>query len=65
MSENTEDLEQYGEDAAHALSEPVDALQQRGITYPLEAYRIFSCLTRTAGAADGRRTPADVRAGAS
>ncbi|MFF6993261.1 hypothetical protein [Streptomyces sp. NPDC010273] len=49
MSENTENLEQYGEDAARAFSELVDALQQRGITYPLEAYRIFSYLTRTAG----------------
>ncbi|MET7575202.1 hypothetical protein ABZT04_43110 [Streptomyces sp. NPDC005492] len=49
MSENTKNLEQYGEDAARALSELVGALQYRGITYPLEAYRIFSYLTRTAG----------------
>lgn len=49
MSENTKNLEQYGEDAARALSELVGALQYGGITYPLEAYRIFSYLTRTAG----------------
>ena len=49
MSENTKNLEQYGDDAARALSELVGALQHGGITYPLEAYRIFSYLTRTAG----------------
>ncbi|WP_406465013.1 hypothetical protein OH768_53730 [Streptomyces sp. NBC_01622] len=49
MSENTKNLEQLGEGAARSLVELVAALQDRGITYPLEAYRIFSYLTRTTG----------------
>ena len=49
MSENTENIEQFGENAARSLDELVTALQTRGITYPLEAYRVFSYLTRTAG----------------
>jgi len=49
MSENTKNIEQFGEDAARSLVELVAALQYRGITYPLEAYRIVSYLIRTAG----------------
>jgi hypothetical protein len=49
LGENTKNLEQYGEDAARSLVELVTVLQARGITYPLEAYRVFSYLTRTAG----------------
>ncbi|MFF4733298.1 hypothetical protein ACFY3M_50500 [Streptomyces mirabilis] len=49
MSENTENLEQLGEDAARSLIELVTVLQTRGIKYPLEAYRVLSYLTRAAG----------------
>ncbi|MFC8669025.1 hypothetical protein [Streptomyces sp. NPDC057199] len=46
MSEN---IEQHAEGAARSLNELVADLQNRGIEYPLEAYRILSYLTRAAG----------------
>ncbi|MFD7409736.1 hypothetical protein ACFV7R_45745 [Streptomyces sp. NPDC059866] len=49
MSENTENLEQFAEGVTRSLVELVAALQARGIEYPLEAYRIYSYLTRAAG----------------
>ncbi|MFF3617516.1 hypothetical protein [Streptomyces sp. NPDC002580] len=49
MSENTEDIAQNAENAARSLAELVCDLQHRGIEYPLEAYRIYSFLTRCAG----------------
>ncbi|MET7719164.1 hypothetical protein [Streptomyces sp. NPDC005407] len=45
----TENIEQHAEGAARSLVELVRALQERGIEYPLEAYRIHSYLTRCAG----------------
>lgn len=49
MNENTEHLEQLGEDAARSLVELVIVLQTRGIKYLLEAYRVLNYLTRAAG----------------
>ncbi|MGW7071858.1 hypothetical protein ACWGII_30650 [Streptomyces sp. NPDC054855] len=45
----TETIEQHAEGAARSLVELVRALQDRGIEYPLEAYRVHSYLTRCAG----------------
>lgn len=45
----TENIEQHVEGAARSLVEFVRALQDRGIEYPLEAYRVHSYLTRCAG----------------
>ncbi len=45
----TENIEQHAEGAARSLVGLVRALQERGIEYPLEAYRIHSHLTRCAG----------------
>ncbi|MDG9709589.1 hypothetical protein [Streptomyces sp. DH10] len=45
----TENIEQDAEGAARSLVELVRALQERGIEYPLEAYRVYSYLTRCAG----------------
>ncbi|MCX4993461.1 hypothetical protein [Streptomyces sp. NBC_00568] len=49
MSENTEGIAQNAENAARSLAELVCDLQHRGIEYPLEAYRIYSFLTRCVG----------------
>jgi hypothetical protein len=49
MSENTENIEQYAEGASRSLVELVAALENGGLQYPLEAYRIYSYLTRVAG----------------
>ncbi|MFF8029904.1 hypothetical protein ACFZDJ_54805 [Streptomyces sp. NPDC007896] len=49
MSENTEDIVGHAESAARSLAEFVTDLKYRGIEYPLEAYRIYSFLTRVAG----------------
>jgi hypothetical protein len=45
----TENIEQHAEGAARSLVELVRALQDRGVEYPLEAYRVYSYLTRCAG----------------
>jgi hypothetical protein len=45
----TENIEQDAEGAARSLVELVRALQERGIEYPLEAYRVHGYLTRCAG----------------
>ncbi|MEU8478114.1 hypothetical protein [Streptomyces hygroscopicus] len=45
----TENIEQHAEGAARSFVELVRALQDRGIEYPLEAYRVYSYLTRCAG----------------
>ncbi|MET7929586.1 hypothetical protein ABZT43_37680 [Streptomyces sp. NPDC005349] len=49
MSENTKNIEQHVEGAARSLVELVNALETGGLQYPLEAYRIYSYLTRVAG----------------
>ncbi|MFJ9909653.1 hypothetical protein ACIRVK_43810 [Streptomyces sp. NPDC101152] len=49
MSEDTKNIEQNAEGAARSLVELVYALQDGGIKYSLEAYRILSYLTRAAG----------------
>ncbi|WP_263579292.1 hypothetical protein [Streptomyces sp. PSKA30] len=41
MSENTQNIEQHAEGAARSLVELVGALQNGGLEYPLEAYRIY------------------------
>lgn len=45
----TQNIEHDAEGAARSLVELVRALQERGIEYPLEAYRVHSYLTRCAG----------------
>lgn len=49
MSENTQNIEQHAEGAARSLIGLVSVLQNRGLEYPLEAYRIYGYLTRVAG----------------
>ncbi|MFF4699996.1 hypothetical protein [Streptomyces chattanoogensis] len=49
MSENTQNIEEHAEGAAHCLVELVIALENGVLEYPLEAHRIHSYLTRVAG----------------
>ncbi|MGW2051869.1 hypothetical protein ACWCPF_43120 [Streptomyces sp. NPDC001858] len=45
----TENIEQHAQGSALSFAELVRALQERGIEYPLEAYRVHRCPTRCAG----------------
>ncbi|MBT2509424.1 hypothetical protein J7I98_26800 [Streptomyces sp. ISL-98] len=47
-TDNTETVEQQAEGAARSLVELVSALENGGLQYPLEAYRIYSYFTRAA-----------------